>query len=868
MRLIMCLILVALAAAFVWLLGYDSTASVITTPTPDAVEEHVEDEAKTPAHVTEPIATEATAAQPDEASTRKAIIASATGLVGELTAVRFVDDQPIEGAELGFVLGTINYQELSEEDMRAVRRGDIEFYRKHGTVLKTNAKGKCQLPLNKHGQRVIVTFEDLYVSSFVGPKDLAVTARLKQDHTLVIQVRDAAGGAAEGVKVIGHHELPHGPQSYQFGKSNAAGQFSLHHTQDYAENGQGQSMSVHAKGVGAESETVEVDLLSARNVHVSLSMPRAGTITFELLDEAGKPFDQSGYEPPTIGVATHDTKPGRRDAYKSMNENRLAFGTDSRAVIRYVALDKFYTAFLHNLIKYPLIGKGPTTSTPDITVPIVVPSDAIIFKGRVVNTDGEPLAGESLYLVYRHRNGMGGQTSTTGDDGEFLIPMIHLEAGKEVQLSGLIRSAGKPTLSFRHQEPWMVTKGRNDIGEIAFAQSPVLLTGQLIVPPALESTQQIWWQIELHNGKRWTEQSEFETLWHKDRRFEVRGEATEGSRLKLVFQQGAYLPLEPLEFSAGTKDIEITLAAAGSVTATFLLDDLVHKPALRVRLEPEAPVDEKDPRQRMRWMTGSSHHLHSIGKGRLQAAWKGLESGRYTLTMECYGASQPLVSIAGIQVCDGGVLDPRLKDIDLRGRLRKLEIRLIDEQGQAFTQEKTVVYLVSGDDTEWNGYRPKNGKVKVSVVDSARIRVLAKGHTLLVEDGVSTDREIVVKRAPAIRFAVKWPSPLPEGITAELRLTPTVPGTTRETRGRIGGSSGGITSHGVSKATIDHKGLVTVYPMVLGKQRVMITLNPNGKSHSLYQKAWRSIEITGHETQPIELEVLAEALQRTLDRMK
>ncbi len=866
MRWTLSVLLVTLIAAIAWLLGSDGTAEAIHEPTPTPILK----EARPPTEVGTYSTTEAPTAPLGKAPARETVEETLKGPSGEVTVLRFGTDEPIEGAEVGYYTDPSFIKELSENDRQAIYRGDIESYRKHAHVRTTNAAGKCQLPMVKPGIQFIAAHEDRYGTSYIRADAPETTIHLRVDRELVITVQDAAGRPAEGVSVYGKRQSsstsPHGSY-WQMGTTDTRGQVTQHHTQNSAGDKVENKITVYASGTGVESQQVEVDLLAERSVALDLTLPRAGTITFELRDETGQPFDLTGHETPTIGITTHDSKPEQRAAFQSINRGgKHPFGEDSRLTVRYVALDKFYAATLRKLLRKPLIGKGPTSSTPDIIIPITISSDMVVFKGRAIDAEGKPIAEKTIYIICKYDGGQAGQTTNTGEDGSFVLPIPYLKPGKVVELTALFQMNVNPKVSYRHPEAWKVLVGTNELGEITCTEPPFLLTGKLIVPPSMESTTRISWQLEVHDQGRWQQHWESQTKWLEERRFEIRGAIAEGKKLRLRFGQGQHRPLEPLEFISGDRDVEIEIASAGSVNASFLVDDLRHQSVIQVRLESEVKTAKSDPHTRIMRQMRNRHRLMQAGEGKLAAAWPGLESGIYELRVLATGAAEPLVTIPGIQVGNGPVEDARLTNIDLRGRFREIEISLNDAQGSPFTQDNAHVYLA--DEAQWIEQRLQDGKVKVTITDSAKIRVIAKGYKLTRIDNVRSDHVITMESAPKVRFSVKWPFALPEGMEPRLRLTPKLPDTTRKTRVHNGGSSGGIENHVYAEGDIAEDGQAVVQPMFLGKQSVRIVLNHDGRRSYYYPRAARSIEVTGKETGVIEIEINAQRLQERLDRMK
>jgi hypothetical protein len=193
----------------------------------------------------------------------------------------------------------------------------------------------------------------------------------------------------------------------------------------------------------------------------------------------------------------------------------------------------------------------------------------------------------------------------------------------------------------------------------------------------------------------------------------------------------------------------------------------------------------------------------------VQREWKGLKPGRYRLQALCAGVAEPIVAIDAVEITDGPCADPRLVDIDLRGRVRSFEIRATASDGAPIaSRDAFVVIRSSGDD--WNGFQLGAGFVKIAAPAAVDLIVVAKGHKTAFVNGVFDARTIALEAAPEAHLALVLPSPLPEGATLTLRLKPTLELPRRARMQLDNGSGMQAENFFVEEAIVDAAGKATV----------------------------------------------------------
>ena len=159
--------------------------------------------------------------------------------------------------------------------------------------------------------------------------------------------------------------------------------------------------------------------------------------------------------------------------------------------------------------------------------------------------------------------------------------------------------------------------------------------------------------------------------------------------------------------------------------------------------------------------------------GRAEWTWRGLMPGTYRLTVACPGIDEPIVAIDGIVVTEGSTVDSRLQGVDLRGRVRVLNIRAIGADDEPIAdRDGFVVVRSSQEGGEWFGFHLGTGLAEIVTSGAADLLVLVPGYRMVEVSGVSTDRDIALEPAPIARLRLKLGKAIPEGFEMSLLLEP------------------------------------------------------------------------------------------------
>jgi len=802
-----------------------------------------------------------------DANQRQAVAPQFAGPVGEVQVVHFDTKTPIEKAtvycwppDFEWWNPTARPQGLSSKDYDA-------FFERMRLALTTDGEGRCRVPLGSFGAQVTAVKDELWGQGHV-PKDAAapVVLALRADHTLRVLVVDAGGRPAGGVMVSGKHKDGDRPMSLWLGKTDAAGRLEHRHVQQLANEDTTAKIECVANMTGGgESAPVLVDV-TAPPPEVVLQLPPGGTVTVHVRDAEGKPVDPTFLGEPNVFLTTFAEQPRNENAeIEGLNWLNRAYGgvrIDERgdAVFDPVALDRFVIASASLRLRSAVV-PGPTLENPHIEVTVSEGADDVVLTGTLLDAQGMPYATSQFMATCKFR-GMSAQRGLTDASGRFRISVTRVPPGQQIAVSFDTAVANRDAPHACKLPPRLLTKGRNDLGEVRLALQSILVEGRVVMADGGEPVQ-VPMLIERNAVGRWQQESNLQPEWGKAGAFTMRSGIAKGTPIRLSVLTNGFLPVAPIECAAGDTGLEITLRKGGSAHATFLVDDTLPLERLTLRFRPADPPQKQDSRAEMMERMQNLPRQLQAKDGRVQQDWQGLKPGRYRLQALCAGGAEPIVAIDAIEIADGPCTDPRLVDIDLRGRVRVFEIRATASDATPIaSRDAFVVIRSSGDD--WSGFQLAAGFVKIAAPAAVDLIVLAKGHKTAFVNGVFDARTIALEAAAEAHLALALPSPLPEGATLRLRLRPTLELPRRARMQLDNGRGMQAADFFVEEAIVDASGKATVPVRYPGSYTIEATLS-FGQRGGAYIRDFEPPTITLPASGEVALRVGQEGFDRALE---
>ena len=380
---------------------------------------------------------------------------------------------------------------------------------------------------------------------------------------------------------------------------------------------------------------------------------------------------------------------------------------------------------------------GPRTAGERVAARVQLVVDTTVLHLRAVDTADAPVS-EALFVELRADDGesLSDDTIVSNDDGRFEValraPGLRRTRRLEVQVPVRVL-AGAVEL------PDPLPLGDVELGDLVLAPAPRIAEGRVIDEdgrPVARATVE-WTPVVEHDG-------DFDfapplCATDEDGRFSL-GDSTPAERVTLdAVQRG--LVADPVEVAVGARGVEIVMHVAGGVVGSVLLD-------------PDVSPDWVD--LALSSATGEPVATENAMRDGTFAFWH-LSAGSYDLTAQVQ--SRPMVEVRGMTVVPGEVtLDPRLRPLDLRGKVHVFELELVPP-APGFRIAGRVLYGTAG----------------TGVLDQGFL--LGSNHVRLVSASAALDAELRVEGCRIERLATLAPHTRVElraGFPVRLVLRPEV----------------------------------------------------------------------------------------------
>lgn len=677
--------------------------------------------------------------------------------------LRLADRKPVAGADVFCLPPDYDAAAMSPEDNREAGDDFDAFLRRVGLHRVSDDDGWCEVPEHPGYNGILATHDRLrgqlkLPSGTTG----AVEVLLRPDHTLRVLVRDANGAPAAGVDVVAQPKNGPPPDGWSMGPTDANGSITEEHFQQCAEDATTCPLLLDARAIGATSEAVEIDA-TAPLAEVVLTLPPTGTVTVHVRDAAGVPLPSAYLHDDHVALRTSPTAPGSAAMGIMHRSAHARLDANGDATFRLVGLGGYVSAEFGALRNGYVA--GPTRDAPHVELLLQEPEGIAVCVGTALGPSGAPLVNcpLSLRLEYDARRGTVGAGCHTDEHGhfQFRFPQFDTVPGTLILAHHAVRPAEGASVL------WQTTglvPGENDLGTRRL-QSPRLLLRVRFATSTSPMPAMFGVEFESREGDVWRRRRDLQLHQVAAAVYELRGNVVDSAALRLVVPQRLARGVPPIEFAPGTEDLVVTLDLGGSVTAVFVTDESTPPDAWYAGLLPETP-DPNTP-----WLP--SPYPGALFGDRIRddtVLWKALPPGRYRLLVLSMATHEPFVTLDAIEVAAGPCPDARLTAVDLRGRLRPLQIRVTNQKGEALRNEAVTVAVRKG--STWSTIPFVGGAATIAAAGAVDLAVFGPHFQTVIVDNVTASRTIALSPATTVQASIDCPLPLPAGVTLQLRALP------------------------------------------------------------------------------------------------
>lgn len=455
--------------------------------------------------------------------------------------------------------------------------------------------------------------------------------------------------------------------------------------------------------------------------------------------------------------------------------------------------------------------QGPVAVDQEVEVVIEPGKQVTIWRGRLLLPDGTPASTTTGTFEF-HGPEVGAQENLrTDNEGRF---QVATNAGGDEEPSAepgqvpnrdiekivvTIRPKNAPPLQVKPPAR-ALRPGIEELGDLKLDTGAVIVAGRLMVgdEPFRRRVHVRVQREQAGEGRRqtrWNDLGEL-TQWtdHKQGVFAIYGDMPPG-RYRLQVWCGEALPIEPIEFALGTKDLVVAVETGTPLAASVLLPEKAPSDQLQAKLVPTKPPVEPQPapagegRNRRKPELTTTPQQQSGERYDLQ--WPAVPNGSYTLELSLPTRKEPIFTIPDVVVPppEGG--DPRLVDIDLRGALRKATIHVFDAEGKPAEQDMGVVFAFGlPEQSEWQGQIFHDNKVELLLPPGpADLLVALRGYRPQRVSCLGERLDVRLDPWPTIEVVANGLQ-VPTGMQLQARLTPVADGNSTAGKYRAQWNSG------------------------------------------------------------------------------
>ncbi|MCZ6597243.1 MAG: hypothetical protein O7B99_06380 [Planctomycetota bacterium] len=488
---------------------------------------------------------------------------------------------------------------------------------------------------------------------------------------------------------------------------------------------------------------------------IVLVMPPTGEVEILLEGFDGEPFTKQAFV--MLSPASNEADEARPARAMMGQGGAMAMAEDGRVLFSHVGLGLQLAVVAGTMESNEPVEEsidGPVSAGQRVTLRLALTSDAPVLVARLLDEDGEPFRETVVQISLWQQQASGGSSSQnsglrTDENGLVRMPLRDDEVapGDTRTVTFAMTPDAGTELGARLDLSWTLPPGETDLGDVVLRPKPLLVSGTVTdqdgdpIAGAGVRLHRVSWVNPDDGEVRWTRIRQARTSSGGDGGFEVHG-WIENERMAVSAEHASFRSGERVEVRAGTKGVRLQLEGAGRIAGRLLVDPGI-EPGRHVQVHLADPAGETVNTRRSNQKDGA-FELRQVPPG----VW----------SLVIRAGESELERIEGIRVRAGETAT--VDDIDLRGRLHRMRIDVVDVDGNPLSNIR-LSWRPAGDesaqprlDNAWRGFVEL-----VSEHVALDIEVFAVGYRTARLEGVGSDRTVVLQPGIPIRLILRGELP-------------------------------------------------------------------------------------------------------------
>jgi len=437
---------------------------------------------------------------------------------------------------------------------------------------------------------------------------------------------------------------------------------------------------------------------------LELRLPPTGSIALRTVDLDGRPYTHPVHA--ALRMQAENPVPWARvQQRKEQNEPAIVFP--------FVGLGLRFTASCRlddNDFRWNLpVFAGPNNAGEQVTIDLVVAPKAGMLFGRLLNEQGQPLAGvRPSFLINSSAGRLEGEDVTLDKEGRFHLP-YQVRRNQQGPFRLEIRNNRvRPVAGFAMALPRLPVGRVTDLGDLRIGDIARIAFGTVVDDrgqPVPGASVQLQRERDV-GGKQprlaFVDEAFVVDGADEEGRYELFG-LLEAGRYRLRAQARQHFSLDSQDLRQG-KQVDLELLRNSKVVGTVLTPTWLKSNRLRVVLQ--SAVNTKQRRE---------DRVHDY-KGKKYIYFDRVRPGIYNVLIRVREFPDPLHRVDGLEIQPGQQgLHPRLNDLNLGALLHRYEVLAVNERGQAIQPDWPLVAQIvrPGGQPAFVGFPWRNKRLEI-----------------------------------------------------------------------------------------------------------------------------------------------------------